>query len=100
MMGESLTIQRALFTKFLIPGLSLELDKKLDDWLELINPTNHPACYLIHRLIWDLRPLKICMVRKGLIVVHWLQFVINQLGDCHSLLISHFSLVYRMPVVR
>ena len=46
---------RSLFTKFLTPRLTCELDKPLDDWLESISPTNHPAGYLISGLTWELK---------------------------------------------
>ena len=46
---------RALFTNFLTPRLTYELDNPLDDWLELISPTNHPAGYIIPCLIRELK---------------------------------------------
>ena len=45
---------RPLFTKFLTPALTCELDNQLDEWLE---STSHPADYLIRWLTLELKNL-------------------------------------------
>ena len=40
-------VLRPLFTKFLTPGLTCELDNPLNDWLESTSPTNYPVGYVI-----------------------------------------------------
>ena len=45
----------ALFIKLLTFGLNCELYNPLDDWLESINPTNHPADYKIRGLTGELK---------------------------------------------
>ena len=59
-MYQSCNLLRALFTKFLTPGLTQELDNPLDDWLNWLIPTNQRAGYLIRRII---RELKIWWIR-------------------------------------
>ena len=51
---EKIEIFRDLITKFLIPGLTSKLNNLLHDWLAA-SPINHPADYLIHGLIWELK---------------------------------------------
>ena len=50
----------ALFTKFSIPGLTLELNNPPNDWLDWSTRTNHQAGYLIHLLTAE---LKIYLIR-------------------------------------
>ena len=44
-----------LFSKFLIPGLTSELDKPLDDWLKSTSLTNHLVGYFIRKLTRKLK---------------------------------------------
>ena len=44
-----------LFTKFLISGLTCEIENQLHDWLLSTSPINHPVGYLIHGLTWELK---------------------------------------------
>ena len=46
---------RALFTKFLTPGLICELSYLLYDWLNWLISTNHRAGHLIRRLTRKLK---------------------------------------------
>ena len=46
---------RALFTKFLTPGLTHEFCAPLDDWLDWLNLTNHQANYKIRGLTRELK---------------------------------------------
>ena len=53
---------RALFTKFLTPGLIHELCNPLDDWLDWLIPTDDRSGYIIRRLI---RELKVWWIRAS-----------------------------------
>ena len=46
---------RALFTKFLTPGLTREFCNPLDDWLDWLIPANHQADYKIRGLTQELK---------------------------------------------
>ena len=46
---------RALFSNFLILGLTGEFCNPLDNWLESTSPTNHPADYKIRGLTQELK---------------------------------------------
>ena len=62
---------RALFTNFLTPGLTYKLDNPLDDWLESNSPTNHPAGYIIHGFIQELKNWWISPL------VYWKDLIVN-----------------------
>ena len=57
MTRTNFVILMALFTKFLTPGLTCEINNPLDDWLESISSTNHPTGYIIRRITRELKNL-------------------------------------------
>ena len=86
----------ALFTNFLTPVLTREFCNPLDNWLESISPTNHPADYKIRGLTQELKSWWISLieiwslhydnVRLRLYVIISVQ---QYLGKCNIKIISH-----------